>query len=136
MITTIKKSTSKGRIDWEYFNVFNNIFSEDKSINLPSGCMSTTTPPANNDVLSSIEKMSETQNQNLSNPTEEISWSSPSTSGTSKSSRNEREKALNKLRKRQMEIEEHKLEELKKIRICLEENKGIQQQKLEVGSLE
>lgn len=128
-----KKSTGKGRIDWEYFTLFNNIFLEDKSINLPIGCISTIPPPPTNEMLSSIEKLSETQNTNFSTPTEEeIPWNLPSTSSMSQNSKNEREKSLNKLRKRQIEIEEHKLEELKKIRMCLEKNNALQERKLEV----
>lgn len=113
-----KRSTGKGTIDWEYFNIFNDIFCEDKSVHVSSISMSSIPSAAagNSNLLKSIENLNEMQKQKITNLNEEENTSSnaPSTSGTGKSFKKEREKSLNILRKRQLAIEEAKLEELKK----------------------
>ncbi|KAL1505552.1 hypothetical protein ABEB36_005094 [Hypothenemus hampei] len=104
-----KQKTGRRVVNWEYYDRFCEIFAEDKTINTPMLISSST---INNEIKNGIKP--ETTNLLLQN----------SFSGSS-SRPNEA------LRKRQLEMENQRLDELKKIRLQLNECNEINKQKLE-----
>ncbi|XP_071057001.1 uncharacterized protein [Onthophagus taurus] len=110
-----KRSTGRGHISWEYYNRFNEIFTEDKTINIDCTVSSFQTQ-SDDDVRSpGLGAAQDFEQDSRSNtPT-----------GPQK-------KRLDVFRKRQLELEEEKLEEVKKIRVSLEEYNKIQREKLEL----
>ncbi|KAF5270991.1 hypothetical protein FQR65_LT05341 [Abscondita terminalis] len=113
-----KKSTKtgRGRTNWQYFDRMEEIFINDKTVHLPN-------------VVQTLEG---TPNQS-NNVSEEPSQSTITIddSDTSTAS-NTKKKNLDALRKRQLEIEQERVDELKKIRLAIEENNRLSKEKLTV----
>ncbi|KAJ8962275.1 hypothetical protein NQ318_018254 [Aromia moschata] len=112
-----KIKTGRGRIKWEYFDRFQQIFAVDKTVNpvnlessLPLPGLETATP--NEDLVEDSCTSSEACNSN---------WT-PS----------RRWKRLDVFRKRQLDLELEKIEEIKLIRKEMEKYNDIQKKKLEL----
>lgn len=122
-----KSKTGRGRVNWEYFERFNEIFAEDKTINISNVITSI--------VVNDIECRRETEN---AEKPREILTPLPSPSGASCSGSDapsncrEKQKRLDSFRKRQIELDEQRVEELKKIRLEIAESNRISREKLEL----
>lgn len=138
-----KTTTGRGRISWQYFSRFEQIFATDKCIK-PTRIVGSMVYP--NDVDNSSESHASVESvsvlctevnrpltlnlhQNSAYPS---SSSSPSPQSTPTTCENNRWKRLDIFRKRQLEIEQNKLDEIKEIRGQLEEYNKIQRKKLEL----
>lgn len=134
-----KKSTGRGRIQWEYYNYFCDMFQADKTVNLPKSILSSTlirpsTPTSEMFVDtnggSSSSSISTMLTCNSPATVEELSLLKDTpTSSNVKAVQSNR---LQKFRKRQLAIEEEKLVELKKIRKGIEESNQLQKEKLKL----
>ncbi|VEN58685.1 unnamed protein product [Callosobruchus maculatus] len=94
--------TGRGRINWPYFQRMEEIFATDKTVNLP-------------DVVSSSPLSGSSMSSRCNTP-EESRRHEPTPS----------KRNLDKFRERQLEIEEERLQELKRIRMGIEEGKKKQ----------
>lgn len=112
-----KKRTGRARIHWEYYDKFCAIFAEDKTVNTDH-------------LVASIRDDSCTSNEATSVDLDSATSISHSIGENTPSNSREKQKNLDVFRKRQLQIETEKLEELKKIRVALEENNKINKQKL------
>lgn len=140
MTTTIKRN----QLEEDVFNgntlvIFEDLFHEDKTINLPKSILSSTKIEnlTNQSKTSELSINCDSDSGNSSNalsPTvEQLSVKTATLlsipSSSEKSANNSR---LNKLRKRQLEVEEEKLQELKKMRRSMEESNRLQNEKLDL----
>lgn len=140
-----KKSTGRGRLEWPYFKIFEDIFKQDKTVNI--SCVMSSTRGSNKNKLSEINSISElphrspqqgilninTENIDIENPSSGDSELLPkylSTDATPK--RGVKRRQLDICRKRQLEMEEEKLIELKKVREAIEKSNEIQERRLKV----
>lgn len=113
-----KTTTGRGRISWKYFERFEQIFTIDKTINKPA--LISSTPEISNPVQD--EHASEDARHQI--PSTSSSTSSCSSSKIIKKTR------LDSFRKRQLELEEQRIEELKQIRLEIAESNKINREKL------
>lgn len=133
-----KKSTGRGRMHWPYFNIFKDIFKEDKTFNIAC-VMSTTRSSTENAVLPEIGTVSqlvEKPSPQCVNSTETENATSPSCSSMpldcATPKKHAKRRQLDRWRKRQLEIEEEKLLEVKRIREAIEKSNEIQESKTKV----
>ncbi|KAK5647667.1 hypothetical protein RI129_002559 [Pyrocoelia pectoralis] len=143
-----KKSTGKGRISWEYFSIFQDILREDKTVN-PCPLMSSTASETNSVNTNNTKPTRVNNNTPLNEPSIDVEpevqtlcnsgsvtpTSSVSSVGSQKCNKPQKATQLDMLRKRQLQIEEDKLSELKKLRESVEENNKLQREKLEILKL-
>ncbi|XP_018566285.1 uncharacterized protein LOC108907201 [Anoplophora glabripennis] len=154
-----KKSTGRGRIYWEYFDDFQEIYSADKSVHFPQTISTTATISssiipvtsssaicaASSSVMSSLVQLPQFSSSpkcvNLAGPSTSKNSAGPSnvTNLMFSSVRDEekvnkrmRNKNLYSLRKRLTDLDEKRLEELTRIRLAIEENNRIQKERNEL----
>lgn len=114
-----RKSTGKGRIQWEYFSLFEDMLRDDKTVNA-TPVMSSIIPSEDCAGSSGSTSLSISHNdQSEPNPVNCVP--SPLGSGTETplSSKRAKAKQLDAFRKRQLDIEEEKVAELKRLRKLL-----------------
>lgn len=131
-----KKTTGRGRMNWTYFKIFEDIFKEDKSINIDC-VMSTTQTSEENPIMTEtntdstlglqIQDLSDIVTKNIASPSTSSSFLAD---GTQKKLAKRRQ--LDRWRKRQLEIEEEKLLEVKRIREAIERSNEIQENKTKI----
>lgn len=148
-----KSSTGRGRVSWEYYDVMEEIFAEDKTINHGSTLESTITNPESLNIScqSSVEcianenhennMMRNTNNvtspsitplsdiSNLQNITSIQDCLSPSSSTSTDSHPPKKNTSLYKQRKKQLEIEEKRIEVITRLQESLDESNKIQQER-------
>lgn len=160
-----KTVTGRGTIKWEYFNAMQDIFADDKTINIDhtiaslptsgspmepsSSILNIGSPTEPSSSILNIEAVStplsvETENETSSSisipsPHEVTNLSkSPVTSwpsGGAKKEKAQRGKLLYGLRKKQLDIEAERVAELTLLRKAIEENNNIQRQRNELLQL-
>lgn len=125
-------------MNWPYFKIFEDIFKDDKTINIAC-VMSTTMSSSENTILPEINTISQLvkkpslqyvniiENDDIVSPS---SSSVPLSDATPKSHTKRRQ--LDRWRKRQLEIEEEKLLEVKRIREAIEKSNDIQESKIKI----
>lgn len=122
-------------MNWEYFSIFQDIFQEDKTMN--------TTPVVYTEIPSQIHTNLDSSNGICSTSSIDTDLQveplvSPGHSTHARhnvdvpASKRKKQNDLDRFRKRQLEIEDKKLEELKKLRECMEENNKLQKEKIDV----
>ncbi|KYM99393.1 hypothetical protein ALC62_09896, partial [Cyphomyrmex costatus] len=141
-----KKTTGTGRISWTYFDIMSEIFFDDKTVN-PNVVMASTVSlnnDDNNDNNNDNNKKTEKIVRNISSPNvsdQENENFSQCSSSTSSSSTNilkkrrtigKRKTPINSYRKKCIEVEEERNNDLKRLIEAVENNNAIQKQKLEV----
>jgi len=153
-----KTSTGRGRVSSEYYNIFENIFADDKTINPDNTLESTINVQETLDACqSTTESISENENSSTStaststaqslnplsdltnfNPVLEPCLDSPSTSNTSlinSSNHNStspsmpKKKSLYNQRKKQLEIEQKRVQAIIDLKESLEESNKIQRER-------
>lgn len=138
-----KKSTGKGRMNWEYYNYFVDMFQDDKTVNLPKTILSSTkinqnlSPQLSLDVSGSEDCSSTivTCTTPLQSPSSDITQHEIRTLNVDTPTSKEKAvkaKRLDKYRKRQLKIEEEKLKELKRMRESIEESNQLQKERIEL----
>ncbi|VEN42784.1 unnamed protein product, partial [Callosobruchus maculatus] len=100
--------TGRGRINWPYFQRMEEIFATDKTVNLPVVVSGLSSP------------LSDSSMSSRCNTPEESRRHEPTPS----------KRNLDKFRERQLEIEEERLQELKRIRMGIEESNKINKEKV------
>ncbi|XP_031327638.1 uncharacterized protein LOC116158911 isoform X1 [Photinus pyralis] len=114
-----KVATGRGRIAWEYFDRFEEVFARDKSVK-PVNVVASSQPPKTPIVIT------ENGSSPQSTPTHASSVQACTPQLSSKWKR------LDVFRKKQLEIEAKKVEEIKNIRIQMETFNEIQKKKLDL----
>lgn len=133
IIITKKKTTGRGKLKWEYYDRFKEIFADDKSVNMPHLMASTISTSTMNQIVATASATSkspaikglESNEENSSNSESTMGLSSRLVSKQSPATETPKTKRLDTFRKRQLELEERKLDELKKLREAVEENNRI-----------
>lgn len=127
LIKDNNKKTGRARNSWEYYDDFNNIYLPDKTINLPQIASSPLVCP---EIIEPEKHVEIEYATNLRSP-------SPLTISSGKSTPTEkktpsRSSGTYYLKKRQAEIEERRIEEIKLLRLALEKNNEIQSERNEI----
>lgn len=118
-----KKSTGRNRISWEYFNIFEEIFQEDKPVSNTPTISSIVISGNEDDEPAPVEVNNSEPEGNDGGLTDKSRSSTPSLKQV-------KAKHLDTFRKRQLEVEESKLAEMKKLRETIEESNQIQKEKV------
>lgn len=105
------KTTGQGRVSWEYFDIFDEIYCGDKTINLPK------TISSFNSVQQEVVPCTSTSLMSSGVEPEPI----PSSLDTPSAKRS-RMSTLHRQRRKQMDLEERRLEEIRLIRLAVEKN--------------
>lgn len=153
-----RKNTGRGRMCWEYFNDFEEIFANDATINtsyiiqsMPQESPSTSlqnisfTSPIPISVqpdpilslntsllIPSMSQPSTPQPSPHQAPTTPHIKSTPTSSQVEKKEKAVRNKRLYQHRKKIVELEEHRIEEIRQLRMAVEKNNEIQQERNEI----
>lgn len=152
-----KSTTGRGSISWEYYDIFEEIFAKDRtinhgatlesSINIPStSCQTESTDPTENEnpqnrpILKTIENLCTTLTsddifQSISSVKDNFNPSSPESSTSSRASRANSNKSIsnkkptiNKLRQKQLAIEEQRVEAINRLKDSLDESNKVQKE--------
>ncbi|XP_018303142.1 uncharacterized protein [Mycetomoellerius zeteki] len=126
-----KTSTGRGRISWEYFDTFEDIFANDMTINYSSTLSSM---QGNNEITANESSQDDNElidQSPLSCPSTRSSSASPCASVTqiSEPLRKARMSTLHKLRQKQISIEEKRLDTMLQLKSSIDRSNQIQEER-------
>lgn len=144
-----KSATGRGRIYWEFYEDFQDIYSSDKSVNMTQTISSLKSGPQTPTILQECNipvsstssncdqaNSKSSRNPNISSVCQSPNFSSilnsPSVQQKEKTSKRMRNNNLYYLRKQMTDIEERRVEELSLLRKEIEKNNIIQQERNDI----
>lgn len=121
------KRTGRGRVSWEHYDDFEDIYAEDRTVNIPKIISSTVKQlPSTAEAIPSTSTAPEPVSVPPLTPSSSVP---PRTPCSAKRNQAIKMSGTYRQRKQQIDLEEKRLEEIKLLRLAIEESNNIQRER-------